>query len=114
MQDILSAMQSSLSHGDYLDLIQSTSRSLISASIANICFTVSMRRFADSLYQYVEAVGEVQKSRMASLPTWDDYLENRLHNIAMFPCILAIEYVPNCLIHMFESVADIPHLQICL
>ncbi|KAL3483615.1 terpenoid synthase [Aspergillus germanicus] len=67
MQDILSAMQSSLSH-------------------------VSMRRFADSLYQYVEAVGEVQKSRMASLPSWDDYLENRLHNIAMFPCILAIEY----------------------
>jgi hypothetical protein len=66
-----------------------------------------MRRFADSLYQYVEAVGEVQKSRMACLPTWDDYLENRLHNIAMFPCILAIEYVPTLVILAPKSDADI-------
>jgi hypothetical protein len=93
MQDILSVMQSSLSHGGYRH-----ATSFLSPATANISFTVSMRRFADALYQYVEAVGEVQKSRMTSLPTWDDYLDNRLHNIAMFPCVLAIEYVshPHC------------------
>jgi hypothetical protein len=73
-----------------------------------------MRRFADSLYQYVEAVGEVQKSRMASLPTWDDYLANRLHNIAMFPCILAIEYVFTRVMLTLRLDADIPYLKICL
>ncbi|KAL2809161.1 terpenoid synthase [Aspergillus granulosus] len=67
MHGILNAMHTSLSH-------------------------VSMRRFADSLYEYVNAVGEVQKHRLARLPSWDDYLDNRLLNIAMFPCILAIEY----------------------
>ncbi|KAL2851035.1 isoprenoid synthase domain-containing protein [Aspergillus pseudoustus] len=70
LQDILAAMQASLSH-------------------------VSMRRFADSLYAYVNAVGEAQQHRLAGLPLWNDYIDNRLLNIAMFPCILAIEYSHN-------------------
>ncbi|KAL3458155.1 terpenoid synthase [Aspergillus heterothallicus] len=60
MQDILAAMQASLSH--------------------------------DSLYDYVNSVGEAQQNRLAGLPSWNDYIDNRVLNIAMLPCILAIEY----------------------
>ncbi|KNG83802.1 hypothetical protein ANOM_007998 [Aspergillus nomiae NRRL 13137] len=52
----------------------------------------ALRRYADSMYQYVAAVCDVQKQREVCIPRWEDYVEGRLDTIGVYPCLMAMEY----------------------
>ncbi|RAH69857.1 terpene synthase family protein [Aspergillus aculeatinus CBS 121060] len=52
----------------------------------------SRRRFADSLYDYVDSVCAVQETREERLPGLGCYFANRELSIGAYPCIMAMEF----------------------
>ncbi|CAG7936435.1 unnamed protein product [Penicillium nalgiovense] len=53
----------------------------------------ALRRYADAMYDFVQSVEEAQDRRDARLPSWEKYIENRLHSIGAYPCIMAMDWV---------------------
>lgn len=43
------------------------------------------------MYDYVQSVGEVQDQRDVSLPSWEEYIENRIYSVGGYPCLMAME-----------------------
>ncbi|PLB53754.1 terpenoid synthase [Aspergillus steynii IBT 23096] len=52
----------------------------------------ALNRFAVSVYEYVDSVCDAQKVRITCLPTWEEYLANRLLTIGAHPYLMAMEY----------------------
>ncbi|RAL15167.1 terpene synthase family protein [Aspergillus homomorphus CBS 101889] len=51
----------------------------------------ALRRYAESMYDFVASVGGVQKQRDTGFPTWDEYLANRVYSIGALPCLMAMD-----------------------
>ncbi|KAL1969796.1 hypothetical protein VTN77DRAFT_7305 [Rasamsonia byssochlamydoides] len=52
----------------------------------------ALRRYANDVYNYVEAVSSHQEQREIGLSTIEGYIERRLHTIGAYPCLTIMEW----------------------
>lgn len=43
------------------------------------------------MYDFVSSVSVAQEQRVTGFPLWEEYMNNRIHTIGIYPCLTAME-----------------------
>ncbi|RAL11513.1 terpene synthase family protein [Aspergillus homomorphus CBS 101889] len=52
----------------------------------------ALARYAASMYNFVNAVCNVQQQWMTNFPPWEEYMETRMQTVGIYPCLMTMEY----------------------